>query len=354
MRERLNEFVEYVRACLRDRYARTLVSLEPLALGLDTTAQVYRITDDSGSVYFLKARSRALYPASCLAPRYLADHGETAVVAPLPTTDGALWARLAAPEDAWVIAVYPYIAGVSGWRPGMSDAQWRATGAIFRRIHGIALPAEGIASLRRETFDVSDYARSVEMFAARFAAVPSDGDAAAERALRERWQARRATIYTLLNAMRALAERLRDRSGPFVLCHGDLHPGNLLRDDASGVYVVDWDDVLLAPKERDFLFVGEPDGEGFSQADAPFFQGYQPREIDWVAVTYYRCERVVQDVIECAHTVCLRDDLGAAVKGDATTLFDDLFAPDGNMDAARRASMRLPRSLTYLTKRLSA
>ncbi|HEX8729304.1 MAG TPA: hypothetical protein VF739_11810, partial [Ktedonobacterales bacterium] len=96
------------------------------------------------------------------------------------------------------------------------------------------------------------------------------------------------------------------------------------------------------------------DGEGFSQADAPFFQGYQLRAIDWVAVTYYRCERVVQDVIECAHTVCLRDDLGAAVKGDATTLFDDLFAPDGNMDAARRASMRLPRSLTYLTKRLSA
>jgi spectinomycin phosphotransferase len=349
VRERLDT---YLRACLRDRYARTLVSLESLALGLDTTAQVYRATDDAGGVYFIKARSRALYSASCLAPRYLADQGVTAIVAPLPTTDGALWARLTPPEGAWVIALYPYITGVSGWRPGMTDAQWHATGEIVRRIHDTGLPTEVITSLRGETFDVSDYARAVQTFAARFAAVLDVGDTAAERALREQWQTRRATIHTLVDAMRTLAERLRGHAGPYVLCHGDLHPGNLLRDGAAGAHVVDWDDVLLAPKERDFLFVGEPAGDGSGQADTPFFQGYQPKEIDWVAVTYYRCERVVQDVIECAHEVCFRDDLEAGAKADAARLFGDLFTPDGNMDAARRASTRLPPDLEYLTARL--
>jgi len=349
MPERLDD---NLRACLRDHYARTAVSLEPRALGGDTLAQVYHVTDEAGAEYIVKARSRALYPASCLAPRYLADHGVAAVVAPLPTTDGALWARLAPPASAWVIALYPFVAGVSGWLPAMTDTEWRATGQIFRRIHSIAAPAEGITSLRRERFDVSGYARSAETFAARFAGAPSGDETEAERALRERWLERSATIHTLIASMRALAERLHSRSGPYVICHGDLHPGNLLRDTAGGVHVVDWDDTLLAPKERDFLFTGEPAPDGSSKPDAPFFQGYQPAEIDWVAVTYYRCERVIQDVIECADEVCYRDGLAADARADAAALFGDLFAPDGNMDAARRAATRLPVALSDLATRL--
>jgi spectinomycin phosphotransferase len=349
MPERLDD---NLRACLRERYARAVVSLEPRALGGDTLAQVYHARDETGAEYFIKARSRALYPASCLAPRYLADHGVAAVVAPLPTTDGALWAPLAPPASAWVIALYPYVAGASGWSPRMTDAQWRATGAIFRQIHDIAAPAEDIASLRRETFDVSGYARSVEMFAARLAEASSAGETEAERALRVRWLERSGVIHTLIASMRALAERLRGRAGPFVICHGDLHPGNLLRDAAGGVHIVDWDDTLLAPKERDFLFTGEPAPDGFSEPDAPFFQGYQPAEIDWVAVTYYRCERVIQDVIECADEVCYRDGLAADARADAAALFGDLFTQDGNMDAARRAAKRLPAALSDLAMRL--
>lgn len=351
MREPLDDLV---RACLGQRYARAAVTLEPQALGGDSMARIYYATDEAGIGYLIKARSRALYPASCLAPRYLADRGVRAVVAPLPATDGALWTRLAAPASAWVIALYPYIAGVSGWRPGMTDAQWRATGEIVRQIHGVAPPADGAASLRHETFDVSDYARSVEVVAARLDGATLDGDTVAEQALRKRWRERRALIYTLLATMRALAERLRGLSDPFVICHGDLHPGNLLRDDMGGVHLVDWDDALLAPKERDFLFVGEPDAGGPRQAGAPFFQGYQPAEIDWVAVTYYRCERVIQDVIECAHDVCFRGDLDADARAAAAGLFGDLFAPDGNVDAARRASARLPAPLSYLAARLSS
>ena len=35
----------------------------------------------------------------------------------------------------------------------------------------------------------------------------------------------------------------------------DLHPANLLRDDAGQVFVIDWDEVMLDPNERDFLFI---------------------------------------------------------------------------------------------------
>jgi len=46
MPERLDD---NLRACLRDHYARTAVSLEPRALGGDTLAQVYHVTDEAGA-----------------------------------------------------------------------------------------------------------------------------------------------------------------------------------------------------------------------------------------------------------------------------------------------------------------
>ncbi|HLX39276.1 MAG TPA: aminoglycoside phosphotransferase family protein, partial [Ktedonobacteraceae bacterium] len=99
--------------------------------------------------------------------------------------------------------------------------------------------------------------------------------------------------------------------------------------------VIEWDDVMLALRERDFIFVR---GSG---ADA-FFQGYGQTEIDWVALTYYQCERAVTDLIECAQEVFFRDDLGEESKAHAVQLFSILFAENNNVDAAFAAAAHLP------------
>ena len=91
---------------------------------------------------------------------------------------------------------------------------------------------------------------------------------------------------------------------------------------------------MLAPKERDFIFVREP------QADA-FFQGYGQREIDWMALTYYLWERVVQDVIEDAQNVCFRDDWAEETRADAARLFHEYLSEGSTIDAAYKASARL-------------
>lgn len=55
------------------------------------------------------------------------------------------------------------------------------------------------------------------------------------------------------------AQRLRSSPPPFVLCHTDLHGGNLLRRRDGSLAVVDWENVQLAPREADlFLFCEEP------------------------------------------------------------------------------------------------
>jgi spectinomycin phosphotransferase len=107
------------------------------------------------------------------------------------------------------------------------------------------------------------------------------------------------------------------------------------------VFVIDWDDVMLAPKERDFIFFGEAPTDG-SVGRPPFFQGYGETEIDWIALAYYRWERVVQDLIECARTVFLRDDLGEETKADAVHLFDTIVAGEGVVQAAYAAAAHIP------------
>ncbi len=120
----------------------------------------------------------------------------------------------------------------------------------------------------------------------------------------------------------------------------------MLRDQADHMFVIDWDDVMLAPKERDFLFVREAQADGSALLDTPpFFQGYGQTEIDWIALTYYRCERVVQDLIECAQQVFFRKDLGDEIKADAVQLFGDIFAEGDEVDAACAAAAHLPSDL---------
>jgi len=44
-----------------------------------------------------------------------------------------------------------------------------------------------------------------------------------------------------------------------VLCHCDIHAGNvLISEEGAGtrLHVIDWDEPALAPKERDLMFVG--------------------------------------------------------------------------------------------------
>ena len=148
--------------------------------------------------------------------------------------------------------------------------------------------------------------------------------------------AHQSTIHTVLTSLERLAGVLRSRTLPSVICHADLHPRNLIRDRAGQVFVIDWDEVMLAPKERDFIFVRHPYA-------AAFFQGYGQAEIDWVALTYFLWERVVQDLIECTQNVCFRDDWGEESRAEAVQLLHEILAEErGHIDAAYQASAHLP------------
>ena len=57
----------------------------------------------------------------------------------------------------------------------------------------------------------------------------------------------------LVAAVRSLAEH-RPREGATVICHGDLHPFNLLVDDDGEVTVIDWTAAIRAEPAYDVAF----------------------------------------------------------------------------------------------------
>jgi len=207
-------------------------------------------------------------------------------------------------------------------------------GTIFQRIHQVRLPPDGFASLRQETFDPTAYTRWVHTFETQHLHVRHGGSEAV-RALCASWVAHQSTIHMAVTSLEKLAAVLKARPCPSVICHADLHPANLLRDPAGHVFVIDWDEVMLAPKERDFLFVRTPHAEAF-------WAGYGQREVDGKLLAYYLWERVVQDVIYCAHNVCLRDDWAEATRAEVAQVFHVSLAEGGhNLAAASAAATHL-------------
>ncbi len=114
-----------------------------------------------------------------------------------------------------------------------------------------------------------------------------------------------------------------------MLCHADLHTWNVVIDTEHRLWIVDWDEAVLAPKERDLMFVVG----GISRSligpreEELFFRGYGEAVIDPLALSYYRYAWAVQDIGGYAQQVLSRPDLGAVTKRAAVEICMTLFEP---------------------------
>lgn len=311
-----------IREALAAHYGLDLAGLRFLPLGHDSAAWVYRAAAADGRAYFVKLRLSVANPAALLVPRHLHDHGVRQVVAPLPTRSGALWAHAA----SYALILYPFVEGASGMAHGMAADQWRAYGATLRQIHDAPVGEALACELRREQFAPPGAATIRALEAQIAAGEPAHAEA---RALADLWRERRATIETLLARVAELGPRLAQSAPPLLLCHADIHTNNLLVDPAGQVWVVDWDETLLAPRERDLMFAAG----GISaqlvrpHEEAWFFEGYGPVAIDPLALAYYRAAWAVEDIAAFGASVCLRPDLGPHSRQEALRSLGGLFAP---------------------------
>jgi spectinomycin phosphotransferase len=96
--------------------------------------------------------------------------------------------------------------------------------------------------------------------------------------------ARAGEIGERLAAHDAMAERLRATRAGWVVTHGEPHGGNVIRDPAGGLHLIDWDTAMLAPRERDLQMVLDDDLTGWDEYRA----AAGPVDLDPDALGFYR------------------------------------------------------------------
>ncbi|MCX6048571.1 MAG: aminoglycoside phosphotransferase family protein [Chloroflexi bacterium] len=292
MLERPDLSDEKIIACLHDKYALPVVQLTFLPIGADPNSSVYRVVAADDMVYFVKLRRGAFDEMAVTLPKWLSDQGIKQIIPPLATTTGRLWADL----ENFKVILYPFIEGHDGFAVALSDDNWRDFGAALKRLHTASIPPSLGSRIQPETYPPQGR-ESVKRSLALAEHDNFDDPVAIK--LAAFLKTKRTEILDLVARAERLALILQARTPEFVVCHSDVHAGNILIDRAGVLHIVDWDNPIWAPKERDLMFVGG--GQGFmghtaSEEETLFYQSYGQTQIDPVALAYYRYERIVQDI----------------------------------------------------------
>jgi spectinomycin phosphotransferase len=291
--------------------------------GYDARAASYKVTTDEAR-FFLKVRFGAVQEASLEVPAALLDAGVRNVLAPIRARSSALWT----PMDDRCLVLYPFVSGRSAVIAGLSADQWRTFGATLRAVH-----ESGLERRFRDRIPADSFSLPASIGVDRALALARDHthESAAARRLAAILRDEAKRVAAMLERAEELGAILRGRSFDRVLCHADIHAANILITDDDGILLVDWDGPMIAPRERDLLFVigsriarrVEPHEEAW------FFEGYGAVSVDRDAVIFYRYERILEDIGEFAASVLLDASLSEAARDEQTEIVAGFFSPGG-------------------------
>ena len=321
---------------LQDEYGLLVAQVAFLPLGADLNTAVYRVVAEDETPYFVKLRRGVFDETAVALPKFLSDQGIVQIIAPLATQTEQLWASL----EAFKLILYPFIEGHSGFEVDLSDRHWGELGTAFKLIHTAVVPPALIRRIPQETY-APQWRESVKTFLERVA-----DDAFADPVavkLAAFLKARRDEILDLAGRAERLALALQARSPEFVLCHSDIHAGNILIDANGALYIVDWDNPILAPKERDLMFIGGGlggDGHTAQEEETLFYRGYGQTPIDPIALAYYRYERIIQDIAVYCEQIFLTNEGGEDREQSLRYLTSD-FMPNRTIEIAYKSDNTL-------------
>lgn len=175
--------------------------------------------------------------------------------------------------------LYNFIPGEAvGYERGLSEEETGQLAVMVRSLHGI--DSRLFAGLcPEEKYDLSFCSELRCLLREKTAGLPERFEAVALEY--------RDVAEKRIREAEEMAERLKQEKLPFVLCHTDIHGGNIMRDPKGKLYLVDWENVLLAPKEADL----------FSFYEEPYFSLFAD-SFHEEAMRYYIIRRDLEDIWE--------------------------------------------------------
>jgi spectinomycin phosphotransferase len=239
-----------VAAALARQWPLTVQELTYLPVGFG--GYHWLAVDQTGSRWFVTVSDLAApwvpdLPAAMQTASWLASEARLEfVVAPVPTRAGEIVGSL---DSQHALTLFPYLEAVhSGFDDSIDGGDRDAIIDLLAALHtaaqtGIHVPRRPLELANRQAIEQALASLDVPWNGGPFAEPGRDLLARYERPL-----------HQALARFDALLGRVRAAGGPYVITHGEPHPGNLLRTRA-GLRLVDWDMIALARPERDLWWV---------------------------------------------------------------------------------------------------
>ncbi|MBS0656464.1 MAG: aminoglycoside phosphotransferase family protein, partial [Verrucomicrobia bacterium] len=291
---------QHIIDCLHTHYGIAARTLTVVPSGADMNASRYKAETHEGQSYFVKLKHGHRYDMSVAILALLQASGIEQIIPPLKAANG----ERALPINDFTLTVYPFVEGQNGFCCTLTDDQWTTLGTVSRQVHELDVPTAIKDRMRKETYSPKwrEAVRSLDVHIDRHLT----GDETTMK-LQQFMKEHRAVIHRLVDRAESLSQEALKQSPEFVLCHSDIHGGNVLIDGNGAIYIIDWDEPIMAPKERDLMFIGGGVANTWNnpREEALFYKGYGKTAIDMVLLAYYRHERIVEDIAEYAQALLL-------------------------------------------------
>jgi spectinomycin phosphotransferase len=308
--------------CLNSNYGIEVATITFLPLG-----SVYKAQAHDKRSYFVKLKRGHHYDITVIV-ELLHGAGIQQIIPPIRTIHGQPIHHI----NEYTLIVYPFIEGQDGFNRNLTDNQWFKLGKVLRQVHEIHVPPSIQNRIRQEAYSPK-WREIVQSLSSHLKSEPTNDEIAIKLAkfMKERIH----EIHQLVDRAEQLSRKLRDESPKFVLCHSDIHGGNVLMDANDTIYIVDWDDPIMAPKERDLMFIGGGVGNVWNKPHEEnyFYKGYGNTEVNSTILAYYRYERIVEDIALYSRDLLLTT-AGGLNRQEMYKQFIAMFEPQGVVDIA--------------------
>jgi spectinomycin phosphotransferase len=312
-------------------YRIEVASLTPLLLGADMNASVYKALGHDQKSYFVKLKGGHNHDVGVAILDLLHNQGIQQIIPPIKTVQGQSTQHI----DGYTLIVYAYIENQNGFNQVLTNDQWIILGKVLRKVHEFKIPATIQDKVRRE--DYSPKWRVIVRSLYDHIEINPNKDHWAKK-LAMFMKEHKKEIYRLLDSAELLGQKMQLNSAEFVLCHADIHGGNVLIGENGFIYIVDWDQPIMAPKERDLMFIGGGVANVWNnpQEEEFFYEGYGKTEINMPILAYYRQERIIEDIAEYAQKFLFK-----TTEEDMSEMYQQfiaMFQSNGVVDIAFRTT----------------
>jgi hypothetical protein len=287
-------------------------------------AHCYAVDASGGGRYFLKfyddeGQARAFSPDLdfylFLSHELYSKQLLPTVACPVRTQDG----RFAFSFDGHLLILFYWIEGQTVGFERLPDHILAKLATLVGTLHK-STPAIDWPDPPCEQFEIPFESILVNGFD-RMKGITLD-DTFGEQELRRLLLPRKDEVLGLLDRLKQLQALVRAQKKQMVLCHTDLHGGNLIANDRGDLYLLDWEGAWIAPPEHDLFFFAWD--ERFWDLFLPRYERvFGPVQLDPATFGFYLYRRNLEDSAEWFVRILYEDNGEAQDRQDLRWIVED-------------------------------